>query len=460
MRFQGIDAGGGGVAGREFSCVALARVLAEWPPAARYRVAFSGGLDSAVLLHALAEVRGDLPGPLEALHVNHGLHGDAGRWAEHCRRVCAGLGVPCRVVAVPDAVGSAGESPEAAARAARYRAFAEGLEAGDAVLTAHHRDDQAETLLLHLLRGSGPRGLSAMPVRRPLGVGWLVRPLLGWPRSALRAWAEARGLAWLEDPSNRDERFERNFLRWRVLPLLETRWPGAAGVLARDALLQAEAASVLEDLARGDAQAARGPGAGTLSVRALLELSPARRVEALREWLRQRGLPPPGSAHLDHVVRDVLAARWDAEARVAWPGVEVWRYRDTLAALPPAPVVSAGQVWDWRPPAPLALPAGTLSATVTVGEGLAAARLADGPLQVRLRTGGERCRLPRRGHTSALKKLLQAHGVPPWVRSCLPLVYRGEELLAVADLWVCEPWAAGPGEAGWALRWQRPAGWP
>ena len=448
------------MAGREFSCAALVRILGELPPAPRYRVAFSGGLDSAVLLHALGEVRGDLPGVLEALHVNHGLHGDAGRWAEHCQRVCAGLGVPCRVVRVADAAGSAGESPEAAARAARYRAFAEGLETGDAVLTAHHQDDQAETLLLHLLRGSGTRGLSAMPVRRPLGEGWLVRPLLGWPRSALRAWAGSRGLAWLDDPSNQDERFERNFLRRQVLPLLETRWPGAARVLARDAVLQAEAASVLEDLARGDARGARGPGAGTLSVRALLELSSARRVGALREWLRQRGLPPPGSAHLDHVVRDVLAARWDAEARVAWPGAEVWRYRDTLAAVPPAPVLSPGQVWSWRPPAPLALPAGTLTATATMGEGLAAVRVAAGPLQVRLRTGGERCRLPHRAHTHALKKLLQAQGVSPWVRRYLPLVYRGEELLAVADLWVCEPWAAGPGEAGWALRWQRPVGWP
>ncbi|MCU0935567.1 MAG: tRNA lysidine(34) synthetase TilS [Gammaproteobacteria bacterium] len=444
---------------RAFSARALATVLRDLPAAPRYRVAFSGGLDSTVLLHALAEARDDLGGALEAVHVNHGLHGDAGRWAEHCARVCAGLGVACRVVAV-DAAAAPGESPEAAARHARYRAFEGVTGEGEALLTAHHQDDQAETLLLHLLRGSGVRGLAAMPVRRALGRGWLGRPLLGWPRAALRAWAEARGLAWVEDPSNRDERLDRNFLRRQVLPLLEARWPGATRVLARDAALQAQASVLLDALAREDAAAARGPEQGTLSVRALLALTPTRRDEALREWLRRRGLPAPSAVHLGHVVRDVLLSREDAAARVAWPGAEVWRYRDALVALPPVVAASGTRAWSWNPPEPLTLPAGTLAAAPAVGEGLAAARLAGVAVAVRLRSGGERCRLPGRGHHHALKKLLQAHGVPPPVREWLPLVYVGEDLAAVADLWVCEPWQAGPGERGWVLRWQRPPGWP
>jgi tRNA(Ile)-lysidine synthase len=445
---------------RAFSARALAAVLRGLPAAPRYRVAFSGGLDSTVLLNALVAVRDEMGGALEAVHVHHGLHGDAGHWAEHCVQVCAGLGVPCQVLAV-NAAGAPGESPEAAARAARYRAFEAVLGEGEALLTAHHQDDQAETLLLHLLRGSGVRGLAAMPVQRPLGRGWLGRPLLGWPRSALRAWAEARGIAWIEDPSNRDERFDRNFLRHRVLPLLEARWPGVTRVLARDAALQARASAVLDALAGEDAAAARGAEPGTLSVRALTALTPARRDEALREWLRGRGLPAPGAAHLADVVRDVLLGRADGSARVAWPGAEVWRYRDALRASAPAPRAPEAPGWPWSPPSPLALPIGTLTVEPSVGEGASANLLAAGPgLSVRLRRGGERCRLPGRGHHHALKKLLQAHGVPPRVRAWLPLVYVGEELAAVADLWVCEPWAAGPGEPGWVLRWQRPAGWP
>ncbi len=456
---QGEGGSGPMASSRAFSPRALAAVLRDLPAAPRYRVAFSGGLDSTVLLHALAEVRGELGWALEAVHVNHGLHGDAGRWAEHCARVCAGLGVGCRVVAV-EAAGAPGESPEAAARHARYRVFEDTVAEGEALLTAHHQDDQAETLLLHLLRGSGVRGLAAMPVQRPLGRGWIGRPLLGWPRAALRAWAEARGLAWVEDPSNRDERFERNFLRRRVLPLLEARWPGATRLLARDAALQAQASAVLDGLAQDDAAAARGPAPGTLSVAALRALTPPRRDEALREWLRGRGLPAPTAIHLGHVVRDVLLSREDASARVAWPGAEVWRYRDALVALPPVAPAAGTRAWSWSPPEPLTLPAGTLAAEPARGEGLAVARLAGAPVAVRLRAGGERCRLPGRGHHHALKKLLQAHGVPPPVRAWLPLVYVGEELAAVADLWVCETWQAGPGEPGWVLRWQRPPGWP
>ena len=440
-----------------FSPAALLGVVARLPAAPVYWVAFSGGLDSTVLLSALAERRADLPGELRAVHVNHGLHGDAGRWADHCQAACHLLGVPCQVVVV-DARGGPGESPEAAARAARYRALAAVLGEGQALLTAHHRDDQAETLLLHLLRGSGPRGLAAMPERRLLGAGWLGRPLLAWSRGDLRTWAAMRGLGWLEDPSNRDERFDRNFLRRQVLPLLERRWPDVSRVLARDAALQAEAARLLEVLAEEDLARSGGPDPGTLSVSSLRGLSPERQRGVLRHWLRALGLPVPGATQLLHLVRDVLEARVDAVPRVRWSGVEVRRYRDALVARRPWPSPEAGEVWAWQPPEALRLPAGVLEARPEVGRGVGARWLEDRPALVRLRAGGERVRLPGRRHSRSLKKLLQAEGIPPWQRERLPLVYLGDELAAVADLWVCEPFAATPGEAGWLVHWTPTAG--
>jgi len=440
-----------------FSSVALLGVTARWTAAPVYRVAFSGGLDSTVLLHALVEGRDGLPGELRAVHVNHGLHGDAGRWADYCRAACHRLGVPCEVVAVA-AGGSPGESPEAAARQARYRAFQDSLGAGEALLTAHHRDDQAETVLLHLLRGSGPRGLAAMPGRRALGAGWLGRPLLGWSRAELRAWAQARGLAWLEDPSNRDERFDRNFLRRQVLPLLERRWPGVSRVLARDAELQAEAADLLDTLAAADLARSGGSDPGTLSVGSVRGLSPERARGVLRHWLRALGLPVPGAAQLGHLARDVLEARVDAVPCVRWPGAEVRRYRDTLVALRPRVSPDPGETWSWQPPAALGLPGGVLEAVPAVGRGVGARWLEERPARVRLRRGGERVRLPGRRHSQSLKKLLQAEGIPPWQRERLPLVYLADELAAVGDLWVCEPFTARPGEVGWLLRWTPQAG--
>ena len=444
---------GGTMSEREFSPRALLAALGRPPAAARYWVAYSGGLDSTVLLHALAEVRGALPGDLRAVHVDHGLHPEAGRWAGHCREVCARLDLACEVLSV-SAVGQRGESPEAAARQARYRVLGQLLGPGEAVLTAHHRDDQAETVLLRLLRGAGARGLAAMAEHRPLGLGWLGRPLLPWPRSALRAWAVSRRLGWVEDPSNRETRLDRNFLRLEVLPLLERRWPACSRTLARAAAHQAEAQGLLEDLARAELEACRGEAEGTLSVRALLALPPARRRLVLCAWLGARGLPAPPGERIERVAHEVLEARADGRPYVTWPGGEVRRYRDALVAGAPRGVTAADASWPWRPPAPLQLPWGVLKAEPAVSVGLSARALEGRDLTVRVRRGGERCRVAGRGGgRHAVKKLLQEAGVPPWDRERLPFVYAGEDLAAVADLWVCEPFACPPGESGWRVVW-------
>jgi tRNA(Ile)-lysidine synthase len=416
-------------------------------------VAFSGGVDSHALLHAIASRRSELTLPLGAVHVDHGLHGHSPAWAEHCRQACAGLGVDF-VLLSGDARPANGESPEAAARSLRYKLLRDWLPAKAMLLSAHHQDDQAETLLLQLLRGAGPKGLSAMPASVPLGQGTLLRPLLDCGRDDLLAYARAQGLDWLEDPSNADTRLGRNFLRHRLLPELKTRWPATAAVLARSADLCAEAAELQEQVAHQDLGDATGARPGTLSVPALDRLPEPRQRNLIRHWVRTMGFSLPSRAVLGRIFTEVLAARADAGPCVHWPGAEVRRYRDDLFVLAPlAPPTGADQ--DWAPGEVLELAGGTLRADTATGQGL---RLTPGTrLQVRFRQGGEQLRLTGRGHHHALKQLLQESGVPPWERERLPLLYLGEELVAVAGLWVAEGYQAAPGEAGWRVQWSR---WP
>jgi len=429
--------------------------LRALPPAAAYWVAFSGGPDSTALLHALAARREGLPAPLRAVHIDHGWSPQSPAWADHCRAVCAGLAVPCTVRRV-DARPGPGESPEAAARRARYRVLREVAGDGGAVVTAHHRDDQAETVLLQLLRGAGPRGLAGMAADTPFGAGRLLRPVLGVSREELRRYAAGTGLQWLDDPTNADPDLERGYLRERVLPALRTRWPGWEAVVARSAGHVAEASQLLEERAREDRAAARGGAPGALSCKRLEVLSTPRRRNLLRFWLRSRGLPVPGTARLYEMER-LLGARVDAQPRVAWPGAEVRRYRDDLFALAPLPSVPAEPAaWDLQ--TPLELPGlGNLVAVAAQGRGLSASACAAG-VEVGFRGGGERCRPAGRAGTRPLKKLFQEAGIPPWWRRRWPLVFVGGHLASVPGLWACEGFLAGPGEPGWVVAPEVPDG--
>lgn len=436
-----------------FSPERLRRALAALPPVRRYWVAYSGGPDSHALLHAMTALRSG-PGGLDlgAVHVHHGLQPQADAWVEHCRRICTGLAVDLRVLEV-DARARSGESPEAAARRARYGVLAGLVSARELILVAHHRDDQAETVLLQLLRGAGARGLAGMPAVSRLGRGWLGRPLLGVSRAALHAYAASRELDVVSDASNLDERHARNFLRAQVVPRLRSRWPGVSGTLARIAAQQAEVAELLDDLAVMDLQTLHGPRPGTLDCTGLRALPEARRRNALRGWLRQLDLAVPSAAQMARLLTDVIDARPDAQPALRWAGAEVRRHRDLLYATPPLPAQDPELVLNWDVERPLELATGTLEARDARGRGVAAARCTAEGLEVRFRRGGERCRPAGRGHTHAVKKLLQELAVPPWERDRIPLVYIDGCLAAVGDLCVCEPFGAAPGEPGKVLRW-------
>jgi len=408
----------------------------------RYWIAFSGGVDSLVLLHALAALRERINETrLCVVHVNHGLSPQAGQWADRCAHQCAELSLPftlCEVNAAP----AAGESPEAAARNARYRALAELVQNDDCLLTAHHQDDQAETLLLQLLRGAGPKGLAAMPVLSRLSRGWHARPLLEFRRADLIAYAEANGLSWLEDESNFDTRLERNFLRHEILPRLKQHFPALATTLSRSARRCAEATEILRAQAQADL-ATLQLSKDVLSVSGLRELGEVRARNVLHYWIHARALPAPGEARLLLLWRSVICAAEDAQPLLQWPGTEARRYRDALYVMPPLPAFDAGVEYWWDLSAPLVLPGlGRLRARAVSGAGVSRDRLRGKTLCVRFRRGGERFCVAGREGRHSLKKLFQEAGVPPWRRERIPLLFLADELVAVADYWVACSFAA------------------
>ena len=421
-------------------------------------VGFSGGLDSTVLLHWLAHSPALRAGGLRAIHVCHGLHVDAQAWAERCAGSCAALDVELRQVRV-DVDRASGRGLEAAAREARYAAFAEELRDGEALALAHHQDDQAETFLLRALRASGPDGLAAMRPWRAFGRGWLWRPLLEAPRAALFDYARSHGLDWIEDDSNLDTALDRNFLRQRVLPVLHERWPHAAASFARCASLQAGAVDLLgaED-ARALAHA-RTADPQVLAVDALQALPASRRARVLRHWIAGIGLPPLPAQGLVRIEAELLTARADAEPAFAWSGAVIRCWRGLLhaqfehAGLPP----DWRMLWDGG--TPLSLPGGgDLRMEMSASrEGTVVSTASVPPsFLVHARLGGERIVLPGREHSHTLKHVLQQLRVPPWERDRLPLLSDVEgQLLAAGDLAYSATFDAWLRARGARLVWTR-----
>jgi tRNA(Ile)-lysidine synthase len=420
-----------------FSRIALYRILSPLAAGRRLWIGLSGGLDSSVLLHAAASLRVALDCELRAVHLNHGLHPCARDWSAHCADVCAALDVPLmtRCLALSP---RAGESVEAVARNARYRQFSELLRADDLLATAQHRDDQAETLLLALLRGSGLHGLAAMPAIAPLGRGRLVRPLLRFSRGALAEYARREGIVWVEDPSNADVGFDRNRLRHQVLPVLRERWPSLDLTLSRSAAHCADAAGLLDGIADEWIAERTGSRPNTLSIDGLGTLPRPRCRLVLRRWVLREGFCLPPSATLERIIDEVLQAAPDRSPLVAWSGCQVRRYRRDLYALAPLPKPPQ-QVLSWSGREPLRLPngLGRLELDAAAGD--------PGVLSVCFARAGLRCRVAGRPNR-ALKKLFQEAGVPDWLRAYVPLILRGDELAAVAGVTHCDARLAG-------LRW-------
>ena len=311
---------------------ALAAKLAQWRAsgAAGFAVAFSGGCDSTLLLNALARL--DLDLPVRALHVDHGLSPASQTWEADCRSVAATLGISYASVRIVVARDS-GLGLEAAAREQRYRALEEMLDVGEILLTAHHGDDQLETVLLRMLRGAGTRGLRGIVELAPFGRGYLGRPLLSFSKLVLREQARAWALAWVEDPANDSLAHDRNYLRHRVVPALQMRWPAAPRMAQRLAEQMADAEEILETMGHEDARALAF--ADRVAADELMKLSPSRQRNLLRHLLRTEGLPIPSAQKLEELRDGALESAWDARTEIHWPGGEARFYRGALHFLAP-----------------------------------------------------------------------------------------------------------------------------
>lgn len=414
-------------------------------------LAYSGGLDSSVLLHLLVAERQRSGLAIRAAYIHHGLNPLADSWAEHCRQQCERWQVPFASLSVTVETQNGGI--EAAARTARYQALQAHLQEGETLLTAQHLDDQSETFLLALKRGSGPAGLSAMAAHSTLGHYRLVRPLLGFSRLQLEAYALRHQLHWIEDDSNQDERFDRNFLRRQILPRLTQRWPHFSSAVARSAELCAEQEQLLDELLEESLQRLCQPD-GALSIDGLVQLSPVRRFALLRRWLAQKGATMPSREQLQRLWDEVAMSRQDAEPVLQLHQQQIRRFRQHLYLLPLMASLQ-DRILPWQP----------TSCSLSLPDNLGTLLLADSGMTVRAPENGETVsiRFSTRGtvhivgraHGRHIKKLWQELGVPPWWRDRTPLVFYNEQMIAAVGRFVTREGQVREHQPVWHIVWEK-----
>ena len=399
----------------------------------QFLVAYSGGLDSHALLYLCAQCSSL---PVRAVYIHHGLQDEADQWSEHCARVCAALDIPFKTIHV-DASKRSGESPEEAARKARYDGLKSELEAGDCLLTAHHQDDQSETVLLQLFRGAGVAGLAAMPMIRQTDHLFHARPLLAFSRDEIHSYADENNLQWIEDPSNTDINFDRNLLRHDIIPVVKKRWSQLGVSLSKMASQQQDALEIIEAMAGVDLASIVMQQAHVIDMTGLAKLSNARQLNVLRSWIHQCAQDAP-TANVLHQVQSILLAADDASPKVCWGQSEIRRYQRKLYCLKRVDH-DVVEVFDWNPDKKLVLEnlGIELEAGQLISQGLKP-ELLDNTLKVTFRQGGEKIQPVGRKNTHSLKKLMQDAGIPPWQRSRIPLIYLNDELICVYGYWLAE----------------------
>jgi tRNA(Ile)-lysidine synthase len=412
-----------------------------------YWLAFSGGLDSHVLLKLMQQVAIDLTLTLKVIHIHHGLNKEADQWLLFCQQLCIAYHLPfvARTISIEPLNA---ESVEQAARRKRYAAIKALLGPDDILLTAHHQDDQAETLLLQLLRGAGMKGLAAMPQIKSFGLGLHGRPLLPFTRAQLFKYAKQENLQWIEDEMNNDTRHMRNFIRQQIVPQLKMRVPGLNKVLTRTALHMAEAQDLLMALAQEKNAQAKGSVASTLSVAKCLQQSLPMQRLMLRTWISDNGFPVPNTAKLQTIQQTVLNSRWHKMPSVAYQNIAIKRYGDDLY------IVSidvdeplADRLWQIEQP--LLIPGwGLLQAKQALGQGML---LKQQQVWLRFRRGGEVVAMPGLGHKT-LKHLMQEWRIPPWQRGHLPLLYDRQTLIAIPGFYQHKDYLAPNNQYGWVFQ--------
>lgn len=415
--------------------------------AQRYVVAYSGGLDSHVLLHLCALFTKQ---PVLAIYIHHGLQKEADEWEEHCAEICDSLNVPFKSIHV-DASKRPGESPEETARKARYSALNSQLKVGDCLLTAHHRDDQTETVLLQLCRGAGVAGLAAMPDIREMGIAYHARPLLNFSRDEITEYANKSKLKWIEDSSNKDTAFDRNLLRHDVVPVVKKRWPQLGESLLKVASQQQDALEIIEAMAAIDLATIVTQKPHIINISELTKLSRARQLNVLRSWIHQCASDAPTANILHQIIESMLMAAKDASPKIYWGKSEIRRYQGRLYCLKSLEH-DVTEIYYWNPKEKLKIESLGIQLSVEKKrpQGLKP-ELLNEILKVSFRQGGEDIRPAGRRNTHSLKKLFQEVGVPPWERSRIPLIYLDDMLICVSGYWVADDCSVEQGCDGWLV---------
>jgi len=398
-------------------------------PDQKYLLAYSGGLDSHVLLHLFATLRSIDSFHLRAMYVNHGISSHADKWAEHCRAICREL----HVEFIQQTIRQTSElsNLEERLRRERYQLFQDNLFVNEILLTAHHQNDQAETILLQLCRGAGLPGLAAMPRMKVFGKGFHARPLLDMTRDDLHHYATRHELNWIEDESNANRFHTRNFLRHEVIPILAKHWPSVTKTLARAAENCADAQEFMNISTHYLLTKVQGTVSGTLSVKKIRELAAIEQRHVLRAFIHQANFLLPSTVKIQQILQTLLQARDDKMPHVFWGNAEIRRCRDDLFLMRKMGQHDPDQVIPWDISEPLIIPdIGTLEACSFLAH--------SGHVTVQFRKGGEKLRLSGRKHHHELKKAFQMWGVLPWLRDRIPLVYADGVLVAVVGYWIQE----------------------
>lgn len=442
----------------------LSEHLNKFNKANHLYVGYSGGLDSHVLLHVIIELIGKKR--ITAVHVNHQLSSNSDIWQKHCEDRCLEIGVDiiCKTVSIKNR----GTGIEDAARNARYSVFEKLLKKNDLLILAHHADDQIETMLFRLFRGSGIKGMSGMPISRLLGNGELFRPLLPFFRRDLESYASANQINWIEDDSNLDIAFDRNFIRHKLIPTINERWPNSSFKLNRSANIFAESDFLINILAQKDFKIVKEVServGWSISIDKLNGFEIIRQKNILRYWFNLHNLTLPSYAVLDNALNQMIGSKIDAEPIVSWGDLQLRRFNKKLYLLPlnfedPNYSVKKKKGRElleknsikWDGSSHLILPdSSSLCVKLKMKGGLRIDVKKN--LEIRFRSGGERCKPQGRSGSNTLKKLFQEYSLEPWLRNNIPLIYIDNRLAAVGDLWVCDEFCAEPDELGIQLEW-------
>lgn len=418
-------------------------------------VAFSGGIDSHVLLH-LAALTNDLKPKITAVHVHHGIQTEADAWAEHCQTIALGLGVEFKCLSV-EVQKKTRQSLEELARNVRYQAFKSLLGEHDVILLAQHREDQMETVLLQLFRGSGVQGLSGMPLSIPFGKGLMCRPLLDVSKQKIKEYAQENQLTWIEDPSNKSDDFDRNFLRNQVLPQLKQKWPGLDKTIARSARHCASAHNILEELAKELLNQIIDKADNTLNITQLLKLDFYKQQLVLRQWFTINQLRMPSEKKLQNIIKEVIKAKESRNPEIRGQGYCIRRYRNKLFCITTRHIDQEYYEQHWAEVSKkLLLNDGSKLVLFESDTGIPKIAWEKAKVVVKFRQGSEKIRLPGREGRHSLKKLYQEKAIAPWQRANIPLVYLDNNLAAIADLWVSADYCSDNKQACYQIDWLKP----